>query len=206
MKVTALTTIIYFFSVLIQIQSTEIIYVYNYDDFSEIFQQGSLQNFNVLKYEDIDTIFDKPYEGSNIGGAFLMNGGWETKHWHQQEFNGYIVDVTATFYCGKYGGETWQSELALWIIYSETEQDEKYICSDNGWSYNYTWIPPTRFNHGESFSLGISGWGATADKPYGFDEIRIRTTTKKPSQLLTAMNPAAPPTITAQNNSSNNYP
>jgi len=37
---------------------------------------------------------------------------------------------------------------------------------------------------------------ATVNGALGFDEIRIRTTDKKPSHLLAATNPATAPTIT----------
>jgi len=196
MKVTALQpAIICFFSVLIQIQSDEIIYVYNYEDFSEIFQQGGLHNFNVAKYQDIDNIFDKPYEGSNIGGAFLLYGDWQTNPWHEQEFDGYVVDVTASFYCGKK-----TNDFALWINYPDGKMDHTEICSDStSWNYNYKWIPPTRFNHTASFTLGINANGATVNEPFGFDKIRIKVTdtppktTSTPPQLLTATNPASAP-------------
>jgi len=173
MKVTALQpAIICFFSVLIQIQSTEIEYIYNYDDFSEIFEQGGQHNFNVAKYQDIDNIFDKPYEGSNIGGAFLLYGKWLSGSWHQQEFVGYIIKITTTHYCGKLN-----APLKLWINYADGSEDSKEICSDTtGWNYNYAWIP-TR--HTESFTLGISAEGATVNEPFGFDEIRITVTDAK---------------------------
>jgi len=193
MKVTALQpAIICFFSVLIQIQSTEIEYIYNYDDFSEIFEQGGLHNFNVARYEDIDDIFDKPYEGSNIGGAFLLYGDWQTRYWHEREFDGNIIKITTTHYCGKL---TDIYTLTLWINYPDGSKDYKGICSDTtGWNYNYTWIAP---RHTENFTLGIEGAYATVNEPIGFDEIRITMTdtppktTTTPPQLLTATNPAS---------------
>jgi len=193
MKVTALQpAIICFFSVLIQIQSTEIEYIYNYDDFSEIFEQGGLHNFNVARYEDIDDIFDTPYEGSNIGGAFLLYGKWLTGGWHERQFPGYIMKITTTHYCGKL-----TDTFTLWVTYADGYQETKGICSDTaGWSYNSTWFPQ---RHSENFTLGIEGQHATVNKPLGFDEIRITMTdtppktTSTPPQLLTATNPASAP-------------
>jgi len=194
MKVTALQpAIICFFSVLIQ--SSEIEYVYNYDNFDQIFQQGGLYNFNVAKYEDIDSIFDKPYEGSNIGGAFLLYGPWTSRGWHEQSFDGYIIKIQTKYYCGKQ-----KEHLALWINYADGQQDSSWLCDDTtGWNYTYTWIPPT---HSENFTLGISGSGVTVNQPLGFDEIRITVdnkwhtlpkTTSTPPQLLTATNPVSAP-------------
>merc|ERR1739838_963620 len=88
----------YFFFVLNRIQSEEIVHLFNYDNFDELFHQGARDDFNKDLYEDIDNIFDKPYEGPNIGGAFLLHG--ESDTW--KDFDGYIVDITASFYCGNY--------------------------------------------------------------------------------------------------------
>lgn len=185
MKVTALQpAIICFFSVLIQIQSDEIEYVFNYEDFSEIFEQGGLHNFNVAKYEDIDEIFDKPYEGSNIGGAFLLYGRWLTGSWHEKEFDGYLTKITTTHYCGNLSEPNiWNPKIMLWINYVDGSQESKEICSDAlGWNYNYVWIPqrPTR-----DFTFGLEGKDATVNKPLGFDEIRITTSTTPPQLLKT---------------------
>jgi len=199
MKVTALQpAIICFFSVLIQIQSTEIEYIYNYDDFSEIFEQGGLHNFNVARYEDIDDIFDTPYEGSNIGGAFLLYGKWLTGGWHEQEFDGYITKITTTHYCGNLSEPNiWNPKIMLWIDYVDGSYERKEICSDAlGWNYNYVWIPQ---KPKKDFTFGMEGKDATVNKPLGFDEIRITMTdtppktTSTPPQLLTATNPASAP-------------
>ena len=146
MKVTALQlTIICFFSVLIRIQSEDIVHVYNYDNFDELFHQGNLQDFNVLKYQEIDILFDKPYEGPNIGGAFLLHGESNT---NTPQFDGYIVDITASFYCGDKKGNKVRF-LSFWVGYADDRDERVFICDDYGWNYNYTWIPPQRFDHSE---------------------------------------------------------
>ena len=144
MKVATLTTIICFFSVLIRIQSDEIVYVYNYSDFGELFHQGDQDDFNVYKYEDIDTVFDEKYYGPNIGGAVLLNGGSKTR---TPPFDGYIVDITASFYCGSKEFDN----MRIYVIYADGKYDDMWLCGDAriGWTYYYTWIPPMRFSHSE---------------------------------------------------------
>jgi len=188
MKVTALTALMYFFSVLNRIQSEEIVHVFNYDNFDELFHQGDRDDFNKDLYEYINIIFDKPYEGPNIGGAFVLHGTSRTA----RQFDGYIVDITASFYCGN--KET--DNLEFLVYYADNAEDH-YFCGDSnhGWNYNYTWTPPTHFNHAENFSVEICAYNAVVNQAFGFDEIRI-TTTDRPPHLLTATNPATAPTIT----------
>ena len=144
MKMIHITAIIYLFSVVIPIQSAEIIYVYNYDNLDEIFEQGSgIYDFHLYKYADIDTIFNKKYEGSNIGGAYLIEGGFRTDDTKAHVFPGYIVNVTATFYCGATFAEVGDHD-SLWISirYIDADFDGTFLCSDRiGWHYDYTWTP-----------------------------------------------------------------
>ena len=139
MKFTAFTTIcFYYFSLLIPIQS-ELIYVYNYDNFDDIFHEGNRNDFNVYKYEDIDNIFETKYDGPNIGGAFQMQGN-STTITHQ--FDGYLVDVTASFYC--YNAEEVEMNWEMSILYEDGTFERNRVCIGSGpsnWKYNITWIP-----------------------------------------------------------------
>jgi len=176
MKGIALHTIICIFSVVIQIQSSEIIYRYDYDSFGQIFPQGDgVNEFHVYKYADIDNIFDEKYTGKNIGGAYLLNGTSDTRI----EFEGlYILDITATFYCGS--THTDDEANSLWIGVNN-EFNGKYICEERrGWHYKHMWTPP----HGSrGFTLIVKAGNATMNKAYGFDKLQIRTS-NLPHQLL----------------------
>jgi len=180
MIVLALTPIICLFSVVIPIQSGEIIYVYDYDNFGDIFPQGDgVNDFHISKYSDIDNIFDKKYEGPHIGGAYLVEGNASIIT--TREFKGYVKSITATFYCGG----TWrESYSSLWIGVDYADPGYGYghwICSESSWQ-NYTWIPPSRDEY-QNFTFQVAASEATIDRAFGFDEIRI-STTKKPPQLL----------------------
>jgi len=181
MQPTAIATIFYIFSAVIPIQSRETTYTYNYDyGFSEIFPQGDgVNDFHVYKYEQIEIIFDEKYNGTNIGGAFVVQG---TSITGPIEFEGHLVDITATFYCG--GTHAEEGAYSLWIAvyYPDGEYDPIYICQEKGWHYNYTWIPPSAARY-QSFTLHIAANDVTMDKAYGFDELRI-TFLDKPPQLL----------------------
>jgi len=172
MKFTAFTTIcFYYISVLIPIQS-ELIYVYNYDNFGDIFHQGNRNDFNVYKYEDIDSIFETKYAGTNIGGAFQMLGNFSTA---THQFDGYLVDVTATIYCAN------TEERENWLMWFKTGNNwdaGRYVCGEspvdtNNWNYNIKWIP--YFDINENVTLHFESFGATVNKPFGFDEIRVTT-------------------------------
>ena len=91
MRGIGLVTIISIFSVVIPIQSREIAYTYNYENFGDIFHQGNRDDFNVYKYEDIDKIFDTEYSGPNIGGVFLVDASSTTM---TDQFDGHIVNIT----------------------------------------------------------------------------------------------------------------
>ena len=122
----------------------ETTYIYNYDNFGDIFQQGDMDDFNLYKYEDIHT----GYEGPHVGGAFTMQGvSIVTTNY----FHGYLTKITANFYCGN-PGKIYSMLFA--VYYLDRQWNSEWICGANlteesGWHYNYTWIPPTRFNHSE---------------------------------------------------------
>jgi len=180
MIVLALTPIICLFSVVIPIQSGEIIYVYDYDNFGDIFPQGDgVNDFHISKYSDIDNIFDKKYEGPHIGGAYLVEGNASIT---TSEFKGYLKSITATFYCGntEYPGD--DSSLWIGVEYPDSGAgDGEWICLKSGWNYDFTYISPPRGYQG--FTFGVSAYEATIDRAFGFDEIRI-STTETPPQLL----------------------
>ena len=141
----ALVTIISIFSVVIPIQSRETTVTYNYDNFGKLFPQGhsGVDHFHVYKYKDIDTIFDTAYRGTNIGGAFLVEG--DSAFVTNTTFPGYVVKITATFYCGSTKGEVDTDSLYLgvhWAGYGE----HTYLCEKKGWNYDYTWTPTNRYS------------------------------------------------------------
>jgi len=179
MQPITIATIIYFSSVVIPIQS-EIIYIYNYDNFGELFHQGARWDYNIYKYEDIDKIFDTEYKGTNIGGAFTIYDSYSYSY--ALPFEGYLVDITASFYCGS----TYpKDEGSLWINidYHDEVNDGRFLCQERGWNYNYTWIPPSGAKYQNFTMTGIGAFNATMNKAYGFDELRI-TTSDTPPQLL----------------------
>jgi len=160
--------IISLFSVVIPIQSREIIY--NYDNFGDIFPQGDCgNNYQVNRYANIDKIFDTEYKGTNIGGAYLLQG---SSYITTPEFKGQVVNITATFYCGStYAVE---AQNTLWILISWPEDTGAvYLCQEGGWQ-KYTWIPSSSAKF-QKFHLVIGALGATINKAYGFDELRITT-------------------------------
>merc|ERR1739838_77096 len=89
-------------------------------------------------------------------------------------FDGYIVDITTTHYCGTNGN------INIYIYYSggtyesATEEYDSagWICGDN-WFYQQTWIPPTRSNHPTypKFRVEIRSVYVSAKSPNVFDEI-----------------------------------
>jgi len=178
MKGIALVTII--FSVVIPIQSHEIINVYNYVSFGEIFPQsyGGFDEFHLYKYADIDIIFDTEYKGTNIGGAFLVHG----TNWTETHFDGYVIDITATFYCGSTETEEGGDSLWIGVRYPDGNIEGSFICQERGWHYNHTWIPPSGAIW-QNFTVIPEANFATINRAYGFDELRI-TTSDTPPQLL----------------------
>jgi len=205
--------IISIFSVVIPIQSHEVIYVYNYDSFAEIFPQGDgVNDFHVYKYEDIRKIFDTEYTGKNIGGAFLVQGS--SSDGSTPQYEGYLVDITATFYCGSTYSEEGFKSLLIYVYYPDGSDDFNYVCQERGWHYNYTWIPPEGAKH-QGFRVGIGAYWATIDKAYGFDELRIRTRVEPPQTTTTPpQTTTTPPQTTTEplqllqrdNNTSSNDP
>jgi len=194
--------IISIFSVVIPIQSHELIYVYNYDSFTEIFQQrDGINDFHVYKYEDIRTIFDTDYTGTNIGGAYLVQGS----NWHNTlGYEGYLLDITATFYCGSTYAKEGGISLEFHVDYPDGSNDINYVCQERGWHYNYTWIPQMGAKH-QGFVVTIGASNAAIVKAYGFDELRIRTrpqTTTTPPQMITE----PPQLLQRENNTSSNEP
>jgi len=163
----------------------ETIYTYNYDNkFGDIFHQGDMDDFNMIKYDVINPILRTAYEGPHIGGAFMMEGNSYTT---TKYFKGYIVDISTTQYCGTNYGI-----IYMQVYYTDGESDRDEICGDD-WNYNHTWIPLTRFSHSDQFRVQIHSYGVDLDHPNGFDEIKIRTTdvppptTKSPSASIPAI-------------------
>jgi len=159
--------IISLFSVVIPIQSREIIY--NYDNFGDIFPQSDSGNdFHVYKYAEIDNIFDEKYEGTNIGGAYLVQG---TSYVTTSEFKGQLVSITATIYCAK----NYWGTLMMAVGYPGFGE-YIWICNEHGsdWNYNITWSPPSAAKY-QKFNLIIGADSATINRVYGFDELRITT-------------------------------
>jgi len=180
MKGIALVTILSLFSVAIPIQSLETVYTYNYDNFGDIFNQsGGVDDFHLYKYSDNDTIFDKEYKGTNIGGAFLVQG---SSRGITPEFEGY-VELTATFYCGGTYRVDGSNSLIIGVHYDDMDH-AIYLCQERGWHYNYTFVPPAAAKYQKVIVFtGASDANATANRAYGFDELRI-TTSDTPTQLL----------------------
>jgi len=190
MKGIALVTILSLFSVAIPIQSLETVYTYNYDNFGDFFPQGDREDFNIHKYADNDTIFDAEYKGTNIGGAFLVLGNSSTT----MHFEGQLLDITATFYCGSTFTDTEVESLWIYVYYVEggiagthvdRVHDAIYICEERGWHYNYTTNPQlaAKYQVFNGFNVTVGALNATANRAYGFDELRI-TTSDTPPQLL----------------------
>jgi len=169
------------FSVVIPIQSHELTYTYNYNSFGEIFPQDDsvVDRFHLDKYEDIHKIFDTEYTGKNNGGAFLVQGNNKT---YTSVYEGELVDITATFYCGGTYAEEGANSLEIFVNDLDGNHDYHYPCQERGWRYNYKWIPSTSAKY-QDFYVRFMAYDATIDKPYGFDELRI-TTRVEPPQLL----------------------
>jgi len=193
MKGIDLVKIITIFSVVIPIQSHETftIDVYNYESFGELFPQSrGIDDFHVYEYANMDNIFAEKYKGSNIGGAFLVQGDNIT---YAPKSEGYLVDITATFYCGSTHAEDGENSLSMDVWY-DGDRDFTYICQERGWHYNYTWIPPSGAKH-HSFTVNINAHRANINKPYGFDELRITSTN---TQHLQPDNPSHNPATTPE--------
>jgi len=192
MQITHITAIIYLLSAVIPTKSGELIYVYDYDNLGEILPQGSgINDFHLYKYSDIDTIFHEKFEGSNIGGAFLMEGNYRTDLSEAPVFPGYIVNITATFYCGSTRAEEGVNSLRIYVFYVDGGANGIYLCEDRtGWHYDHTWTPTVTILGKQGFQLFFWAWNAVTNRPYGFDELRI-TTSKTPPQLLQRDNSTA---------------
>jgi len=190
MQITHITAIIYLLSAVIPIKSGEIIYDYDYSNLGEIFPQSDrINDFHLYKYSDIDKIFDEKYEGSNIGGAFLMEGNYGTYLPEAPVFPDYLVNITATFYCGSTYAEEGTNSLWIGVFYGDEGADGIWLCKDRtGWHYDYLWTPTNLGNQG--FRLYFQARNAVTNRPYGFDELRI-TTSKTPPQLLQRDNSTA---------------
>jgi len=193
MQIIHITAIIYLFSVVIPIKSGEIIYTYDYYNLGEIFPQGSgINDFHLYRYSYIDTIVHEKFKGSNIGGAFLMEGNYYTND-KAPVFPGYPVNITATFYCGSTYAEEGDKSLSIGVWYINGGSDGIYLCKDRtGWHYDYTWTPPTGTDPGnQGFQVEFSADNRnSSNRPYGIDELRI-TTSKSPRQLLQSDNSTA---------------
>ena len=128
----------------------ETIHTYNYgNNFDDLFVQGYEDSFNTYKYEDINPILATGYEGPHIGGVFMMEGDTMTT---TNYFNGYIVDISTTQYCGS----NTNNYISINVYYRDGETDQEYICGayeTYEWFYNMTWIPETRFSHSGDVSI-----------------------------------------------------
>jgi len=193
MQITHITAIIYLLSAVIPIKSGEIIYDYDYSNLGEIFPQSDrINDFHLYKYSDIDKIFDDKYEGSNIGGAFLMEGNYYTDRSEAPVFPGYLVNITATVYCGSTVAEEGLYSLRIDVPYVDGGWAFNYLCGNRtGWHYDHTYTPttvtdPTK----QGFQVLFAALNATTNRAYGFDELRI-TTSKTPPQLLQRDNSTA---------------
>jgi len=192
MQITHITAIIYLLSAVIPIKSGEIIYDYDYSNLGEIFPQSDrINDFHLYKYSDIDKIFDEKYEGSNIGGAFLMEGNYYTDLSEAPVFPGYLVNMTATFYCGSTHAEEGIYSLYIGVVYVDGDGTGIWPCEETGWHYDYPWTPTSIYTGNQEFQLYFwAADNATTNRPYGFDELRI-TTSKTPPQLLQPDNSTA---------------
>jgi len=189
MQITHITAIIYLLSAVVPTKSGEIIY--NFDNLGEIFPQGSgINDFHLYRYSIIDTILHEKYNGSNIGGAFLMEGNFVTNRPEAHEFPGYLVNITTTFYCGSTHAEEGENSLGIAVFYVGGGWGSTYLCDRTGWHYDHTWTPSVTSLANPGFTIGFQAWNATTNRPYGFDELRI-TTTKTPPQLLQRDNSTA---------------
>jgi len=190
MQITHITAIIYLLSAVIPIKSGEL--VFDYDNLGEIFPQGSgINDFHLYKYSDLDKILDDKYEGSQIGGAFLMEGDYYTNFPEAPIFPGYIVNITATFYCGSTEAEEGQNSLFIEVAYVGEGWDATYLCDNRtGWHYDYPWTPIVAIPGYQGFQFRFAAGNATANRAYGFDELRITTTKTRP-QLLQSDNSTA---------------
>jgi len=192
MQITHITAIIYLLSAVIPIKSGEIIYDYDYSNLGEIFPQSDrINDFHLYKYSDIDKIFDEKYEGSNIGGAFLMEGNYGTKLSEVPVFPGYLVNIKATFYCGSTYAEELTNSLRLDVFYVDGQWfDGTWLCEDRtGWHYDYPYTPTTNPRE-PGFQVNFVARNATTNRAYGINELRI-TTSKTPPQLLQRDNSTA---------------
>jgi len=190
MQIIHITAIIYLFSVVIPIKSGEIIYTYDYYNLGEIFPQGSgINDFHLYRYSYIDTIVHEKYNGSNIGGAFLMEGYYETNLSEVPVFPGYLVNITATFYCGSTRAEEGWRSLRIAVFYVGGGWGPDYHCDRTGWHYDHTWTPSTSLGN-QGFQVYFTAHHAVTNRAYGIDELRI-TTSKTPPQLLQRDNSTA---------------
>ena len=72
-----------------------------------------------------------------------MEGDYETNLPEAPVFPGYIVNITATFYCGGTYAEEGDNSLGIWVYYVDGGYyDYNYLCEDRtGWHYDYPWTP-----------------------------------------------------------------
>jgi len=190
MQITHITAIIYLLSAVIPIKSGEI--TYTYSNLGEILPQGSGTNdFHLYKYSYIDKITHDKYGGSNIGGAFLMDGNYVTSLPEAHVFPGYIVKITATFYCGSTYAEQGPNSLAIGVYYVDGGSVGIFLCDKTGWHYDHVWTPKQVPSPGkQGFRLYFAAHNAATNRAYGFDELRI-TTSNTPPQLLQRDNSTA---------------
>ena len=139
------TIVLYWFSVLIPVQSVKV-YIFNYDNnFGDFFHQGDRNDFNLYKYKDIDILKEK-YEGSNIGGAFQEEGDYEMR---THKFEGYLVNMTGTFYCGNPNAY----RNGFGFEYVDGGGEYWGVCGlPHLWTYNYPLIP-TKLGHHSAVSI-----------------------------------------------------
>jgi len=185
MQITHITAIIYLLSAVIPIKSGEIIYDYDYSNLGEIFPQSDrINDFHLYKYSDIDKIFDEKYVGSNIGGAFLLEGDFKTNLPEAHVFPGFFVNITLTYYCGSTHAEEGDNSLQINVDYVDGNNYGIWLCEDRtGWHYDYVWTPTQTNPAKQGFKVYFRVDNVTPNKVYGFDELRI-TTFDTPPQLL----------------------
>ena len=59
------------------------------------------------------------------------------------EFNGYVVGIKMSFYCGNaYTKDNRENSMAMYLLYDVGGGYVIYLCDKSSWRYNYTWIPP----------------------------------------------------------------